>query len=552
LNQYSQRTVPGAVDITGTANTAATITVNNEGAARRGEFFYKELATDNSAAPAYSQINVAGARNNFGPGGEDAITQKGGMVFLPQAVESFSYDDDGNLLSDGRWVYTWDGENHLVKMEATASVPAQAKQKLEFSYDYAGRRIQKKSYTWDIVTSSYQLAATTKFVYEGWNLMAQLDANNILQRTYVWGMDDSGSLQAAGGIGGLLVVSEGGDSHQVAADGNGNVVALTKASSGTNSATYEYDPFGNSLRATGEYSTSNPFRFSTKYMDTESGHLYFGHRYYSVQTGQWISRDPLEEDGGVNLYRFVENNPISNIDPVGLSHREDIARGRLDYSCKCGWIDWGHADPDSDVAANPRKLWQGITANRGEESLTKKGYAVAYEQSFDFPIFPKTLGKADGVWRKYFVRYNLSKDEQILVALSIVKEVSEKFEKLQATIPYWPLTNSGFSEEDLVSDLIGVNRAIKNYSQNFVAAACRVVPDSIAEAIFDRTGGLKYHKTWTPNYYNDAVKGCCNSAARWPEQLLKMQDIPKGELWRDWTLKVDWIFKYSEPYTLWP
>lgn len=552
LNQYSQRTVPGAIDVTGTANTAATVTVNNEGAARKNEYFYKELAANNSAAPAYSQINVIGARNNFGPGGEDAITQKGGMVFLPQAVESFSYDDDGNLLSDGRWVYAWDAENRLVSMEANASVPAQAKQRLEFSYDYASRRIQKKSYTWNITTSSYQLASTTKLVYDGWNLLAQLDADNILQRTYVWGMDNSGSLQAAGGIGGLLLVSEGGETYQVAAEGNGSVAILTKASTGTNSATYEYDPFGNSLRTTGEYSTNNPFRFSTKYTDTESGYLYFGRRFYNAQTGQWINRDPLEEPGGINLYAFVKNNAIGNIDPVGLSHREDIAIGRLQYTCACGWVDWSHVAPDANRVPTLRQMWHNILANKGEQqSYTKKGFRVSYGQSFDYPFGLADISDAftDGVTGTYFVRYNLSRDEQILVALSIVKEVSERFENLQASFPYGrpsfpyigPLTKSGFSEEDLVSDLIGANRALRDISEPFARAICEPLPVPIAEKIWDRTGGLKQVKTWTPNYYHRVVPGCCEGEGRvkWPPQFYKMRDTPEGDLWRDWQLIYD-------------
>ena len=66
--------MPGAVDVTGTANTAATVTVNNQATVRKGEYFYKELAVNNSTATVNAQINVVGARNNFGAGGEDAVT----------------------------------------------------------------------------------------------------------------------------------------------------------------------------------------------------------------------------------------------------------------------------------------------------------------------------------------------------------------------------------------------------------------------------------------------------------------------------------------------
>jgi RHS repeat-associated protein len=63
---------------------------------------------------------------------------------------------------------------------------------------------------------------------------------------------------------------------------------------------------------------ANPFRFSTKYTDNETGLLYYGYRYYQPQTGRWLSRDPIEEQGGANLYGFVFNNPIHLVDSLGL------------------------------------------------------------------------------------------------------------------------------------------------------------------------------------------------------------------------------------------
>lgn len=126
LNQYSQRSVPAALDIFGTADSAATVTVNNQTTSRKGDYFHKELALDNSAAPVSAQINVVGVKNNAGANGEDVVAQHSGKVYLPQANESFSYDADGNLLTDGRWSYSWDAENRLLSMQAMASVPAVA------------------------------------------------------------------------------------------------------------------------------------------------------------------------------------------------------------------------------------------------------------------------------------------------------------------------------------------------------------------------------------------------------------------------------------------
>lgn len=81
---------------------------------------------------------------------------------------------------------------------------------------------------------------------------------------------------------------------------------------------YEYGLFGEVLRKTGAAS-GQPFHFSTKYQDDETGLLYYGYRYYQPSTGRWLSRDPLEELGGNNLYVFAGNAPTCRIDSLGLT-----------------------------------------------------------------------------------------------------------------------------------------------------------------------------------------------------------------------------------------
>jgi RHS repeat-associated protein len=65
--------------------------------------------------------------------------------------------------------------------------------------------------------------------------------------------------------------------------------------------------------------TANPFRFSTKFQDDETGLLYYGYRYYDPMTGRWKSRDPIQEEGGLNIYGFVENKVISAYDYLGMT-----------------------------------------------------------------------------------------------------------------------------------------------------------------------------------------------------------------------------------------
>ncbi|MBK8474728.1 MAG: RHS repeat-associated core domain-containing protein [Opitutaceae bacterium] len=172
--------------------------------------------------------------------------------------------------------------------------------------------------------SAYALASDTRFLYDGWNLLAEFSVQGSVfsvQRSFTWGLDLSGSSQGAGGVGGLLQVSvlqPSVFSLLPAFDGNGNLIAAYDSASGTRVADYEYGPFGEVVKSAGPAAAANPFGFSTKYTDSETGLLYYGFRYYNTSTGRWLSRDPIEEKGGANLYGMVGNDALNRFDPLGL------------------------------------------------------------------------------------------------------------------------------------------------------------------------------------------------------------------------------------------
>ncbi len=311
LNEYTSRTVPGAVDLLGSAATNATVTVNNQPTTRHGTFYRAQLAvTNNSTSVRLSATNLAVLNR---PGTTDLLGTKTGTVFVPKTPELFTHDLDGNLLQDGRWQYTWDGENRLVALQARGA--NEGAQTLNFEYDYAGRRVRKT--VWTTNGTGVSLTADTKFLYDGWNLIAELNAtDNSVARSFVWGSDLSGSIQGAGGVGGLLAARPGGGTAPQFAcyDGNGNITAFVDATTGQVASQFEYGPFGEPLRID---TTSLRFGFSTKYADPETGWLYYGYRYYSPGTGRWTGRDPIEESGGLNLYGFAYNNPLCFSDYLG-------------------------------------------------------------------------------------------------------------------------------------------------------------------------------------------------------------------------------------------
>ncbi|NGO39223.1 RHS repeat-associated core domain-containing protein, partial [Limisphaera ngatamarikiensis] len=158
-------------------------------------------------------------------------------------------------------------------------------------------------YVW--TNSTWQVVEDLKLVSDpglfGRHIVELNGTNGAVVRSYVWGLDLSESLDGAGGVGGLLWVrlsgGPGAGVHFVTYDGNGNVWTLVSASTGTETARYEYGPFGEPLRLTGAVAGLNPFRFRTKRTEDGTGLVLYEYRAYSPALGRWLSRDPINEPG---------------------------------------------------------------------------------------------------------------------------------------------------------------------------------------------------------------------------------------------------------------
>ncbi len=320
LNQITSRSVPGLVNVIGTASNSATVTLWGDNGAfsatsRKGEYFRGELAATNTSAALWLTItNLAVLNNGSNP---DIVTNTVGKTFVAQTPEVFYYDLDGNLTNDGRWTYTWDAENRLTKVESLTGNPTASKRRVAWEFDGKGRRVRQT--TFDGSSGSYVATEDLKFVADGWRHIAELNAtNNALLRSYSWGKDLSGSLDGAGGVGGLLMLNSVANGvHYYTYDGNGNMAALVKATDGSVSQQCEYEPFGKLLRNTGLMAGENKFLFSTKRNDATTDLLLYEYRVLKTETGTWPNRDPIGELGGKNLYGFNYNNPIQFYDPDG-------------------------------------------------------------------------------------------------------------------------------------------------------------------------------------------------------------------------------------------
>jgi RHS repeat-associated protein len=246
-----------------------------------------------------------------------------GHARVPQATETFTHDWDGNLTSDSLWTNVWNGENRRTLIESRPNLPVAAKARVQWTHLPDGRWIERIVSTNN--GSGYFPAQTNRYVWDGNVLLAVLNHTNGLQLSFLRGLDLSGTMQGAGGVGGLLAVQVGpagpaelaDTTHFAAYDGNGNIVALSDASNGSETARYEYGPFAEPLRMTGPMARVNPIRFSTQYADDVTGDLKYLYRDYRADWGRWANRDPIGEPGGLNLHGFVENDSVNRFDLLG-------------------------------------------------------------------------------------------------------------------------------------------------------------------------------------------------------------------------------------------
>ena len=235
------------------------------------------VLTGSAYTPTYTYDKIGNRESSTGISAVSAYTANQLNQYTAIGATNPTYDADGNLTSNGTWTYSWNGENRL--RTATKGTTT-----INFTYDYLGRLVKKDDGT-----------NTQVYVYDGWHCIATfglLSSTLTLQTTYLWGLDLSGTLQGAGGVGGLL--KEG--ANYVLYDANGNIVQKLNGT-GTAVMNVDYDPFGNIIRGT----LTGDYGFSTKPLIDQIDWYYYGFRYYDPVTGRWPSRDPIEELGANRL-----------------------------------------------------------------------------------------------------------------------------------------------------------------------------------------------------------------------------------------------------------
>jgi RHS repeat-associated protein len=277
---------------------ATNFTVNGQPAQTYGDFtFARTNLTLANGQNTFTNI----AQNVYGVAVTNTFT-----VNLPQSV-NLGLDNNGNLTNDGTRSFNYNTENELTNIFVAGQWRS------DFIYDGLGRRRIARDYSWN--GSAWLKTNEVRYIYDGYLILQERDTNNNPLVTYTRGLDLSRSLQDAGGVGGLLARTDANGSTFYHADGAGNITALMDG--GENIvARYLYGPFGKLTGMWGSLAPANEMRFSSKpsYHDIYD----FGFRWYVPDLDRFSNQDPLQEAGGINLYRLGFNNPLHYIDRFGL------------------------------------------------------------------------------------------------------------------------------------------------------------------------------------------------------------------------------------------
>ena len=318
--------------------------------------------------------------------------------------ESITYDASGNPTSyynGTRWTMGWkEGRRLTSATDGTTS--------LAFTYDSEGLRLSKT-------------VGTTKhnYYYAGGKLMRETYGSNTLDFFY----DATGTPYA---------LKSNSTVYYYVTNLQGDVINLVN-SSGTVVATYDYDPYGKVITATGTLAAVNPLRYRGYYYDSETGMYYLQSRYYDPTIGRFINADSYASTGqgflGFNMFSYCRNNPTSRTDISGTydvvcdtsnpladeeEHGEGGLSGGTQYDPYQAILDTG--SPAPYVSNIPQPAWDTLEyikthnghppdkhkggkeyandGRNGGQTLPKSG-----EQYYEYDIYPKQPGVGRGTER---------------------------------------------------------------------------------------------------------------------------------------------------------
>ncbi len=268
-NAINTSSALSAISITGSNNTNVTFT---------GQNFNTSLPITSGA----TSVNITGldAANN-------QVSNNTQILSIGRSNANTSFDLNGNMINDGTNTYQYDAEDRLVQINYPGTG-----NNTQIFYDGLGHWVKA------IETINNATTSVIQYLWNGNNLIEERDGSgNVLRRFFNLGEQINGT--------NYYYVKDHLGSIRQMTDNSGNIVYQA-----------DYDAYG---RATVTINTVTPaFGYAGYYVHNRSGLNLTVHRAYSPTFGRWLNRDPIGEAGGINLYGYVDGDPVDAIDPLGL------------------------------------------------------------------------------------------------------------------------------------------------------------------------------------------------------------------------------------------
>lgn len=247
----------------------------------------------------------------------DAVTQNRQHNTVNELIQidavNLSYDADGNLLSDGVYMYAYDEENRLAQVTRMSDSAVVG----QYQYDALNRRVSK-------IANPAGSPSTTFYYYDDRRIIEEQDGGGITQATYVYGA----------GVDEILTADRGAQTYYYHQNALGSVAAVTDSTGGAVER-YSYDGYGQpsitdgfgisvspNAWGTPHSAIGNPWMFTGRQFDEEDGLYFYRARYHDSAKGRFLQRDSLEYQDGLNLYQYVRSNPTRFTDPEGTETLE--------------------------------------------------------------------------------------------------------------------------------------------------------------------------------------------------------------------------------------